>query len=393
MIHDSRRTENAGELALLTAKRVQRIDENSLRPKSLAGPQGGVSLAVGQPDQSMPRELSESLYEAALAGFTRYPDASGDPELRDAIALHCSRESGAHVDADEVLVTHGGSAGIVASILAVVNPGDTVLIPEPTYSLYQDAVLMAGGTPHFLQLERSARLPMAEIREAATEAKLLILCSPGNPTGAVITAEEYQALEDICNESNLMLMVDEAYADLTYSSRFVPALSVKGLRDRIILIRTFSKSYRMTGMRLGWVIAPKLLISSIRTSHKTFNGGINASVQRMGITALEHHSELVTPLVEEYGKRRDEMARILGTIEGLEWSQPDGAFYFLVSYPGTLSSQEMVERLAKRGVTVRSGREFGPSGEGSIRLSFAASLEDIKSGLKELKEELKSALC
>lgn len=370
------------------ADRAQRVERNSLRPTNLSSPDGVVSLAVGQPDQPLPRILAESLSTAIDDGYTRYPNSMGDPELREAIA-EVTRSKGIQPTSPaNVFITHGGSAAITTAILALVNPGEKVVIPEPTYSLYQDAVLLAGGIPVYLPLDDAGGLPVQQIQEEALEAKLVIICNPGNPTGGVITGPQYQGLVEALSKSQAKVLVDEAYADLTYDDNFCPAVSVLGLQERLVLVKTFSKSYRMTGLRLGWVVSDERTVNAIRTVHRTVNGGVNSAVQRMGITAVQNHEALLTPLVEVYRERRNVMESALQEIPGLQWSRPSGGFYFFVKYPWTLKSTNLVNVLIENGVAVRAGREFGPSGEGHMRLSFAASEADIIEGVTRIKESV-----
>lgn len=370
------------------SERAQRVQENSLRPTNLVSPGSVVSLAVGQPDQPMSRVLADSLSAAIDAGYTRYPNGAGDLELREEIAKTTQSKAIERIDSSNVFITHGGAAAITTAILGLVNPGDKVVIPEPTYSLYQDAVLLAGGRPVYLPLGDGGTLPLQRIQEEAPSSKLVIICSPGNPTGAVITRSQYKGLVEALSTSQAKVLVDEAYADLTYDENFFPAVAVPGLFERLVLVKTFSKSYCMTGLRLGWITADARTLSPIKTVHRTVNGGVNSAVQRMGITALQNHQELIAPLVEAYRQRRNVMETALQKIPDFQWSRPSGAFYFFVKYSWELKSTDVVSVLSENGVAVRAGREFGPSGEGHLRLSFAAHENDIKEGVFRIMETL-----
>lgn len=348
---------------------------------------------MGEPDFDTPAVIVEAAMEALREGRTHYGDMNGDPELRGLIARQSSETAGYTISPDSVLVTHGGAAAITATVLGTVDPGDRVLLPEPTYSLYADAIELAGGTPVYVANRADHHLDLEEIAVQAAGAKMLILCNPVNPTGAVFTGAELEELNTLLDDSTA-LVVDEAYAYLTYNDAeaFTPALSLPSLRDRLIYIQTLSKTYAMTGWRIGYVIAPPELAKNIQLVHRTMNSSINAAVQRAAITALTVGENVATPMLAEYRRRRDLVIERVSLMENTEMVSPDGAFYAFVKYPGTALSTDVAARLLAGGLAVRAGSEYGPSGEGHVRLSFAAEIPALTEGLNRMEQVFKSLL-
>jgi aspartate aminotransferase len=345
---------------------------------------------MGEPDFDTPTVIVDAAVDALRAGYTHYGDLNGDPELRRLIAEQGSVTAGYAIDPASVLVSHGGTAAITASILALVDPGDRVLLPEPTFSLYLDAVQLAGGEAVYIANRDDHHLDLDEIAAQATGAKMVVLCNPVNPTGAVFGGHELAQLGAVLEEATYVL-VDEAYAYLVYTDEpFTPALAVPSLRDRLIYVQTLSKTYAMTGWRIGYVIAPAHVAKDIQLVHRTMNSSINAAVQRAAIAALTAGGELVEPMLTEYRKRRDFVIERISHIEGADVVAPDGAFYALAKYPGDLPSTEVAARLLGGGVAVRAGSEYGPSGEGHVRLSFAADLSTLEEGLNRVERVFKS---
>ncbi|WP_407727516.1 pyridoxal phosphate-dependent aminotransferase (plasmid) [Rhodococcoides fascians] len=345
---------------------------------------------MGEPDFATPSVIVEAAVDALRSGHTHYGDMNGDPELRSLIAKQSSSTAGYPIAPDSVLISHGGAAAITASILALIDPGDRVLLPEPTYSLYLDAIQLAGGEPVYIANRDDHHLDLEEIEVQAAGAKMLILCNPVNPTGAVFTRAELQTLAEVLDDSTF-LMVDEAYAYLVYGEEpFTPALAVDALRDSLIYVQTLSKTYAMTGWRIGYVIAPPHIAKDIQLVHRTMNSAVNAAVQRAAITALTEGEKLAAPMLYEYRDRRDFVVDRVSQIDNTSMVAPDGAFYAFIKYPGDLLSTEVTARLLTGGVAVRAGSEYGPSGEGHVRLSFAADLPTLDEGLNRLERVFKS---
>jgi aspartate aminotransferase len=368
-----------------TASLPDRIRATSRRPKTLGGEvSGAISLAMGEPDDGTPPVVVEAAVRALRAGRTRYAPITGSPELRRALAAHLSRTHSRRVDSADVVVTHGGSAGLAATVLALVGPGDRVLIPEPTYSLYADHVAMVGGEAVWIANRTDGSLDLSAIAAAAPGARMIILCNPVNPTGAVFPESDIAGLGTILREQpGLYLLSDEAYSDIVFDdTAFASALTLTSVLDRVVLAGTFSKSYAMTGWRLGFVRAEPDLAEKINLVHRTINGPLPTFVQDAAVAALSIPHSHLRVLAGRYERRRDLVMRHLDGLAGVGVVRPRGAFYAFPGIDTSLSSAELVHRFAEGGVLVRAGSEFGPSGEGHVRLSFATDEASLEEGLR-----------
>jgi aspartate aminotransferase len=368
---------------------IARVARASLRPPGGVAPQGVISLAQGEPDFATPEPIVEALRRAVRDGYTRYGDMNGDPELREAIAQQASRIAGTRFTDRSVLVSHGGAAAITAAILATVNPGDRVVLPEPTYSLYLDAVQLAGGRPVFVPTRPDHHFDLGRLDAALDRARLTVLCNPVNPTGVVFDAAELDWLGRRLSGTDTLVLADEAYADIVYDGTlFTSALSVPALRERLIYVQTLSKTYAMTGWRVGYAVAEEPVTSAIRQVHRTMNSAVNAAVQRAALEAIRIGPVLAAPMLRAYQERREFVTARIAAMECLDATRPDGAFYSFARYSSPLPAAEVTARLLAGGVAVRSGPEFGPSGEGHIRLSFATSLQNLEEGLDRVETVL-----
>ncbi|WP_205652924.1 pyridoxal phosphate-dependent aminotransferase [Arthrobacter pascens] len=365
---------------------IDRVVTTSLRPMGGAAPAGALSLSMGEPDFDTPPEIVDAAVEALHTGWTHYGDANGDPELRQHIADEVSSASRHAVGPESVLVTHGGSAAITATVLASVDPGERVVIPEPTYSLYPDAVRLAGGVPVFGPTRPDNQLDVPALLDAAAGARLITLCNPVNPTGAVFSRSSLEELAEGLAGTDTLVLVDEAYAHLVYDDTFVSSLAIESLRERLVYCQTLSKTYAMTGWRIGYLVAPPELIGSIRAVHRTMNSAVNAAAQRAALQALRLGPGISSNMLEAYRERRDYVVERLKNIPGVEFTEPAGAFYAFFRYPQALPSPEMLDRFKQYGVILRAGSEYGPSGEGHLRLSFAADLDTLKTALDRIEQ-------
>lgn len=365
---------------------IGRVVENSLRPTGGAAPEGAVSLAMGEPDFDTPPVIVDAAIRALEQGWTHYGDLNGDPELRSFIALEASEESGHPIDPDSVLISHGGAAAISSSVLALVGSGDKVIIPNPTYSLYADVVRLAGGEPVFVPTNSENQLDVPALLEAAQGARLIIVCNPVNPTGAVLSAASLEELARGLTGTNTLVLADEAYAHLVYSDDFISSLSIQGLRERLVYCQTFSKTYAMTGWRIGYVISPPEIAALIKTAHRTLNGSIAAATQRAALEAIKRGPDLAKDMMEAYTQRRSYVLKRLSKMEGVEFIEPQGAFYVFFKYPQNMESTRMLQKLRDCGVLLRAGSEYGPAGEGHLRLSFAANMDTLEIALDRIEQ-------
>jgi aspartate aminotransferase len=364
---------------------VKRITATSLRP-SFAPVPGLISLAMGEPDFDTPPAIVEAAVNALHAGYTRYTEPSGDAELRDALADEVSRTARTAYGRDQVLVTHGSSAALAAAIFALVNPGDRVVIPEPSYSLYADLVNCAGGVCVPVPLLPDFHLDLDALARALPGTRLLVLCTPGNPTGAVYRAGEWARLAEIVAATAAYVLSDEAYYALVYDGApFVSSLTIDALRDRLVYAQTFSKAYAMTGWRIGYLAGPAAVVKAAGVIHRAFNATNNAFVQRAALTALsDDGGRSARAWLEQFSARRDFALGELRKIDGLSVAPPEGSFYIFARYAAPLPSAELAERMIAGGVSVRAGREYGASGEGHFRISFATSMEKLAAGIARI---------
>jgi aspartate aminotransferase len=308
---------------------------------------------------------------------------TGAPELREVLARKISAGHPRPTTAREVVLTHGGSAGLAAAMLALVQPGDRVLIPEPTYSLYADHAAMVGAEVVWIAARADGSLDLDALRHEAATARVIILCNPGNPTGRIYSAADLAGVGALLGDHpDLLLLSDEAYGSIVFDQLpFASALDLSYVSSQVVYCSTMSKTYAMTGWRLGYVVASGPLADKINFIHRTINGPLNTFVQDAALTALETPEEDLRVLTASYQDRRDLVLEALGGVAGVEILAPQGAFYAFPRISTSLTSDEMVARFAAAGVLVRSGSEFGPSGEGHVRLSFATDIATLKEGL------------
>jgi aspartate aminotransferase len=366
------------------SRMVRDLERHSLRPATRPGADL-ISLAAGDPDFATPEHISQALADAIAAGATHYAQPQGDPDLRAALAEQVAEVANRPCGMDQVLISHGGSAGLAATILATVDEGSRVIIPEPTYSLYGDLTRMAGGEVSYVPHLPDQHLDLDGIEAAAPGARMVVICNPCNPTGAVYDLAELEALAEIAEEHDLLVLSDEAYDRIVYDGAdFASALEIEGLAGRLVYVNTFSKTYAMTGWRIGYVAGDAEVMKAITAVHLAFNGTMNSAVMRAALVALTEPSDWPERMRREYQARRDIVTRMVSTVPGLEVQRPDGAFYALIRYRSPLSATEVVRRGFERGVAARPGSEFGPSGEGQVRVTFATGRELLIEGLERL---------
>lgn len=363
----------------------ERIRLVSRRPASLGTPvEGAISLAMGEPDGGTPRPIVEEATRALKAGRTRYSPITGSPPLRKALAEQLSTKNARILDENNVVLTHGGSAGLASAILALIRRGDDVLIPEPTYSLYADHVAMVGANTVWVPNHPDGTLDLEHIAVRAPGARMIVLCNPVNPTGVVFTEEVLRGLGEILRDNpDLLLLSDEAYSDIVFDGAgFTSALSLTEVSDQVIVVGTFSKSYAMTGWRLGYACASSNVAASIDLVHRTFNGPLNTFVQDAALAALRVPEQELRSLAESYERRRDLVMSYVHGLPGVTVVAPQGAFYAFPKIDSSLSSEQLAERFSEGGVQVRAGSEFGPSGESHVRVSFATDDSSLEEGLR-----------
>ncbi|MEV4889791.1 pyridoxal phosphate-dependent aminotransferase [Nonomuraea sp. NPDC055795] len=376
----------------MTAFRMEELRRLSRRPALAPAPPGAVSLAMGEPDFPTPAPVVEAAVAALRAGHTHYADQKGLRELRAALASRLPARPGRAWTADDVVITHGATAALAAVVLATVGPGDRVVIPEPAYSLYADLVVLAGGTVDFVPLAPDLHWDLDALAAALPRATMMIFSNPSNPTGIVHGEQELKALGELLDGSDVLVVSDEAYHRLVHPGHvFTSALEIASLRDRTVYVQTFSKTYAMTGWRVGYLAGPREVVDAAAHAHRTVDGSLNTAVQHAALAALDLPDGVVEAMAGRYRQRRELVVAHLSGIPGLHLVPPEGAFYGFLRYDAGLPSEAVARELAERKVMVRAGAEYGPSGEGHIRISFAASEDDLRTGLARIVGHLGGA--
>lgn len=352
--------------------------------------QDAISLGVGEPDFDTPWSVREEGIYSLERGRTFYTANAGLKELRIEIGNYISRKYDLHYDAvHEIMVTVGGSEAIDLALRAMVDPGDEVLIPQPSYVSYLPCAVMADAKPVIINLkeENEFKLTRKELEESITDkTKILVLPFPNNPTGGIMTREELEELVPVIIEHDLYVISDEIYAELTYKGRHVSIASLPGMHDRTVTINGFSKAFAMTGWRLGYAIAPKMIMDQMIKLHQFAIMCAPTNSQFAAVEALKNCDDEVAKMVEAYDQRRRFLIDALRGM-GLECFEPFGAFYVFPSIKKFgLSSDEFASRLLREEkLAVVPGTAFGDCGEGFLRISYAYSLTDLKKGLERLQ--------
>ena len=374
------------------AKKVTQIEPSGIRKffDIVSEMQDAISLGVGEPDFDTPWSVREEGIYSLERGRTFYTANAGLKELRIEIGNYISRKYDLHYDAvHEIMVTVGGSEAIDLALRAMVDPGDEVLIPQPSYVSYLPCAVMADAKPVIINLkeENEFKLTRKELEESITDkTKILVLPFPNNPTGGIMTKEELEELVPVIIEHDLYVISDEIYAELTYKGRHVSIASLPGMHDRTVTINGFSKAFAMTGWRLGYAIAPKMIMDQMIKLHQFAIMCAPTNSQFAAVEALKNCDDEVAKMVEAYDQRRRFLIDALRGM-GLECFEPFGAFYVFPSIKKFgLSSEEFASRLLREEkLAVVPGTAFGDCGEGFLRISYAYSLTDLKKGLERLQ--------
>ncbi len=344
-----------------------------------------IKLSSGDPSFPTPAYIVEAAYRAMKDGYTHYPPVQGDPELREAIAAYQSHISGVPVSPAEVLVTSGGTGAITAAMMALLDEGDEVIILDPSYSLYADVARVVGAHAVCVPLTSGLGVDVEGVRGAVTpRTRMLILNYPSNPTGQLLESQELDGLAAIAVEHDLAVLSDEVYDQLVFQGTHSSALGHPALTDRTVLVNAFSKTYAMTGWRLGWVVAKGGLIQTILTMNRSVLGFPNHIAQRAGLAALTNQEEdrkWRTWMLTQYQAQRKAMWEGLVQVPGVHVYDLKAAFYAWVRYEAPLSSVDLMKYLYERGLNVRPGTEFGYTGEKHLRFTFAPSAAVITEGL------------
>jgi aspartate aminotransferase len=370
--------------------RVKRLSGSERSQRSLVIPKDAIRLDMGEPDFPTPVHIQEAATRAMRNNFTHYGNAYGEPALREAVCLSLKRDFGVERMPENVLITSGGIAAIHTICATYLNVGDEVLIPDPEYSAYADSVSLFGGTPVFVPLKEDFHIDFEAMeKRISKKTKIAFISSPGNPTSRVLREDEIRGLALLAVKKDLLLVVDEVYCKLLYSGiKFLSICQVEEVRNRSILLNSFSKAYAMTGWRVGYMVADAPLIKEMVTFHKAMIICPNVPAQMACVAAATGPQECVETMRQEYEKRKVLVAQKLNEIQGLTTPPCEGAFYFFPRFEHSLTSQQMTEYLFNKGIMVRSGTEYGAGGQKHFRICFATSMEILETGMARLKQAL-----
>ena len=355
-----------------------------------------INLSVGEPDFTPPEHALEGGLQAAKEGKTHYAPTNGIQELREALAQKAYREYGLSYDPDsEILITVGGTEAVFLALFSLVNPGEEVLISDPGFVCYEPGVFLAGGVPvRFPLFEKNEFRPSVDdVMSLITEkSRVMILNFPNNPTGAVLSYDEMASLAKIAVERDMIVISDEVYEKIVYDGvKHYCLATFPGMRERTLVVNSFSKTYAMTGLRVGYVYGPKELISSLWLAHQYAVACVDTLAQRIALAALKGPQDFVENMVQEFDRRRRLVYKRLNEIEGFRCLLPKGAFYVFPSIKDFgMSSEHFVEFLAKEAKVITvPGSAFGNYGEGYIRISYAAAYKKLEEALNRIEKAVK----
>lgn len=363
---------------------------NSILAEVRATPGPLVSLMRGEPDLPTPGHIVEAATHALAAGRTMYADQRGEPKLREAIATKLQRDNGLQYDpATEILVTTGGTFGIYAALAAMLNEGDAVLVPDPVYDAYLSPIRLTGATPVAVPsaiVKGRFTLPVEALEAAWTPAcKALLLNTPWNPTGTVLTRDELAEIAAFCERRNVTIISDEIYEAIVYNGHehVSPATVAK---DRTVVVNALSKTYAMTGWRVGYVAAPAPFVRGMLLVLQQSSRGPATFVQDAAAVALTGPQDCVTTMLAEYARRRELVLNSLPNVLA-----PEGGFFAMLDLRATGEPSDAIRKrlLAEHGIVVVHGAAYGPGGEGTLRVSFASGGEILDRGLAKLSQALR----
>jgi aspartate/methionine/tyrosine aminotransferase len=355
------------------------------------------SLARGEPDFRTPEHIVEAGIAALRAGRTSYPQNQGEPALREAVAARLARDLGLAYSAEsEILITTGATLGIYAALAATLDPGDEILIPEPIYDAYRSPIALVGAVARPVAAElRDGRFTLSHdalAQACSIRTRAVLLNNPWNPTGTVFRRDEIERFSELAEQHNLVIISDEIYENIIYDDRphVSPASLSNAIRERTVIVNSFSKTYAMTGWRLGYCAGPASLIAAMYLVLQQSSRGPATFVQDAGVAALTSSQECVATMQWEYAARREQVRAALAGVPGVQVLPTEGGFFAMVDVRQIgLPSDETRKRLLHGpGVVVIHGSAYGPSGEGTLRVSFASGGRVLTEGLERLREGL-----
>lgn len=349
-----------------------------------------IHLEIGEPDFPTPSNIIEAAKQALDEGWTHYGPTQGYPELRCAIAEYVSKTRGILARPEQVCVVPGGKPILFFAMLALVEPGDDVILPDPGFPIYHSMIRFLGATPVPIPLleHHGFAFDIDALQRGLTDrTKLLILNSPQNPTGGIIPEEQVREIARLVGERDLMVISDEIYSRIYYDEPPFSIASVDGMREKTIILDGFSKAYAMTGWRLGYGVMPEWLVAAVNQLMVNSNSCTASFTQRAGLAALQGSQEPVSRMVEEFRRRRDVFCPAINEVPGFRCALPGGAFYAFANIEGTgMESKKLADLLLNEaGVACLDGAGFGAHGAGYLRFSYANSLENLQEAVRRIR--------
>jgi aspartate aminotransferase len=376
------------------SKRVDRIEESATIKMGQLAQQlqdegkAVMNFTLGEPDFRTPEHICDAAKKAMERGYTHYTNSQGITELREAIARKIQEDNKVAVNADEVIVTPGGKQAIYEVMMSVLDDGDEVLLLDPAWVTFEAAVKLAGGQPRWVKrLEKELTYPALE-SATSEKTKLLVINSPNNPAGYVLSDRELKEIAEFAAAHNLLVLSDEIYEKIIYERRHTSIASLDGIQERTIIINGFSKTYAMTGWRIGYAVAPYAILKGMLKLQQHSVSCASSISQYAALAALRDSQDCVDEMVAEFKRRRDVIVKRLNEL-GLRCVKPEGAFYAFINTANHENDVEFTERLLKEAyIVVTPGSAFGTAGKNYVRFSFAASMANIVEGLDRIEKML-----
>ena len=350
-----------------------------------------IHFEIGEPDFDTPEHIKEAAAKALKEGYTHYTPSPGILELREAISEYLEEEFKVEYGPDEIIATPGGKAAIFYALATVVEEGDEVIIPDPAFPAYESVIRFLNAKPVFVRLkeENDFRMIPEDVEAKVTDkTKAVVINSPHNPCGSVLTRGDVEGLAEIALRHNLVLITDDVYHKIIYDGfEHESVVSIPEVRDRVLLLNSLSKTYAMTGWRIGYIAADRRFIERMVVLQNNLVSCLPAFVQKATVAALRGPQDFVKKMVDEYRRRRDVIVDGLNRIRGFKCKKPLGAFYVFPNVKGVgMDERRLVEYLLREAkVATLHGSAFGPGGEGYLRFSYATSVDLIKTGLERIK--------
>ncbi|MDD1771062.1 MAG: pyridoxal phosphate-dependent aminotransferase [Methanomassiliicoccales archaeon] len=383
----------------MVAKRMAEVPESgTMRIANIVSKLKGqgadiISFSVGEPDFNTPDNITNAAIKALNDHFTHYTPSAGIPELRKAVAEKCSKENGIPCEDRHVIITPTKQA-IFMSMLAMLDEGDEVILPDPLWGTFEACVRVPGGKPKFVEVKQEddyRMLPSAVAEAITPKTRMILLNTPSNPLGSVLEKEDVKGIADLAKDHDLSVLADETYEKIIFEGKHHSIASLPGMFERTITVAGFSKTYAMTGWRIGWSIAPPEITKEINKLQTQSITCCTSFAQVAALEALRGPQDSVRAMVAEFKVRRDLIYKLMSDIPRLHCPRPKGAFYMFPSYDANMNSEDMAAHLLQKAhVALTPGSAFGPSGEKHLRFSYAASRDDITEGMRRIGEVLKN---